>query len=63
MRLVEAGRHADVEAAARRILGARPTQPLALKALGFALIGQGRYDDACRSSVIRSSAIRMTRKR
>ncbi|MBK7673948.1 MAG: tetratricopeptide repeat protein [Candidatus Accumulibacter sp.] len=46
MRLVEAGRHADVEAAARRILGARPTQPLALKALGFALIGQGRYDEA-----------------
>jgi protein O-GlcNAc transferase len=35
-----------VEAAARRILGARPTQPLALKALGFALIGQGRYEDA-----------------
>lgn len=46
MRLVEAGRHVDVEAAARRILGARPTQSLALKALGFALIGQGRYEDA-----------------
>jgi tetratricopeptide (TPR) repeat protein len=35
-----------VEAAARRILGGRPSHPLALKALGFALIGQGRYDDA-----------------
>ena len=31
MRLVEAGRHVDVEAAARRVLGARPTQSLALK--------------------------------
>jgi predicted O-linked N-acetylglucosamine transferase (SPINDLY family) len=46
MRLVDARRYADVEAAARRILASRPTHPLALKALGFALIGQARYDDA-----------------
>lgn len=46
MRLVEASRYADVEAAARHILAVRQNQPLALKALGFALIGQGRYDDA-----------------
>ena len=46
MRLVDANRYADVEAAARRILAVRQNQPLALKALGFALIGQGRYDDA-----------------
>ncbi|HRF13454.1 MAG TPA: tetratricopeptide repeat protein, partial [Candidatus Accumulibacter phosphatis] len=46
MRLVDAVRFAESEAAAGRILGAHPTHPLALKALGFALIGQGRYDDA-----------------
>jgi tetratricopeptide (TPR) repeat protein len=46
MRLVDAARYPEVEAAARRILAARPNHPLALKALGFALIGQGRYDDA-----------------
>ncbi|MCP5248791.1 MAG: tetratricopeptide repeat protein [Candidatus Accumulibacter sp.] len=46
MRLVDASRHVDAEAAARRILAGRPKHPLALKALGFALIGQGRYDDA-----------------
>jgi len=46
MRLVDAGRHVEAEAVARRILGGRPTHSLALKALGFALIGQGRYDEA-----------------
>ncbi|MBK8114049.1 MAG: tetratricopeptide repeat protein [Candidatus Accumulibacter sp.] len=46
MRLVDALRYADVEAAARRILASRQTHPLALKALGFALIGQARYDEA-----------------
>ena len=46
MRLVDASRYAEVEAAARRILGGQPNQPLALKALGFALIGQGLYDAA-----------------
>ena len=46
MRLVEANRYAEVEGAARRILAVRQNQPLALKALGFAFIGQGRYDDA-----------------
>lgn len=46
MRLVDAARYAEVESAARRILAGRPKQPLALKALGFALIGQGRHDDA-----------------
>ncbi|MBI5901340.1 MAG: tetratricopeptide repeat protein [Rhodocyclales bacterium] len=46
MRLIEAMRFADVEALARRILGRRPNQPLALKALSFALIGLERYRDA-----------------
>jgi len=46
MRLVEDCRYAETEAAARRILGDRPAHSLALKALGFALIGQGRYDEA-----------------
>ena len=46
LRLVEASRYPEVEAAARRMLAAQPRHPLALKALGFALIGQGRYDDA-----------------
>ncbi|WP_291995365.1 tetratricopeptide repeat protein [Candidatus Accumulibacter sp. ACC003] len=46
MRLVDSGSYVDAEAAARRILGGRPTHSLALKAVGFALIGQGRYDEA-----------------
>lgn len=46
MRLVEAARYPEVEAAARRILDARPSHPLALKALGFALIGQGLFEAA-----------------
>lgn len=46
MRLVDADSYVDAEAAARRILGARPTHSLALKAVGFALVGQGRYDEA-----------------
>lgn len=46
MRLVDAARYPEVEAAARRLLSVRPAQPLALKALGFALIGQGRYEEA-----------------
>jgi tetratricopeptide (TPR) repeat protein len=46
LRLVEASRYPEVEAAARRMLASQPRHPLALKALGFALIGQGRYDDA-----------------
>ena len=46
LRLVDAAKYPEVEAAARRILAARPTQPLALKALGFALIGQGRHEEA-----------------
>lgn len=53
MKLVEAARHVDVEAAARRILRMRPAHALALKALGFALIGQERYDDAL--SVLKQS--------
>ncbi|MCM8595889.1 tetratricopeptide repeat protein [Accumulibacter sp.] len=57
MRLVEAERHVEVEAAARRIIGAHPAaHPLALKALGFALIGQGRFDDAL--PIVRMSAER-----
>lgn len=46
MRLVDASQYVESEAAARRILGSCSTHSLALKALGFALIGQGRYDDA-----------------
>jgi Flp pilus assembly protein TadD len=46
MRLVEAARYPEVEAAARRILDGRPSHPLALKALGFALIGQGLFEEA-----------------
>jgi len=46
MRLVEAKRFSDVETLARRILGRRPNQPLAIKALSFALIGLQRYEDA-----------------
>lgn len=45
MGLVEASRYADAEVAANRILRS-PTNQLALKALGFALIGQDRHDDA-----------------
>lgn len=46
MRLVEGLKYADVERLARRILASRPRHPLALKALGFSLIGLGRYEDA-----------------
>jgi protein O-GlcNAc transferase len=46
MRLVEAVRYPEVEAAARRLLDGRPSHPLALKALGFALIGQGLFEEA-----------------
>ncbi|MCX7149145.1 MAG: tetratricopeptide repeat protein [Rhodocyclales bacterium] len=46
MQLVVACRYAEVEHAARKILGQRPNQPLALKALSFALIGLGRFEDA-----------------
>ncbi len=46
MKLVDAARYADVETAARRILATRPAHALALKALGFALIGQARHDEA-----------------
>ncbi len=46
MRLVERRQFHDVELAARRILDSRPNQPLATKALTFALVGQGRYADA-----------------
>jgi cytochrome c-type biogenesis protein CcmH/NrfG len=63
MRLVDALRYADVEAAARRILESRPTHPLALKALGFALIGQARYDEACRLSAFPVERNPVTRNR
>jgi predicted O-linked N-acetylglucosamine transferase (SPINDLY family) len=46
MRLVETMRYADVESLARRILDKRPRQPLATKALSFALIGLERYQEA-----------------
>lgn len=46
MALVEARRYGDVEAAARRILSRRPQQPLATKALTFALLGMSRFEEA-----------------
>ena len=46
MRLVEAAKYPEVETTAHRILDARPSHPLALKALGFALIGQGLFEAA-----------------
>lgn len=46
MGLVEAKRHDEVEALARRILNQRPNHSLALKALSFALISTGRHEEA-----------------
>lgn len=46
MRLVDAEKHAEVETAARRILAKRPRHLLAMKALGFALIGLQRFEEA-----------------
>ena len=46
IRLVDGKRYADVEVAARRILARQQVHSLALKALGFALIGQGRHEEA-----------------
>lgn len=46
MRLVDSGKHGEVEATARRMLGKRPRHSLALKALGFALIGLQRFEEA-----------------
>lgn len=46
MRLVEAGRFAEIEPVARRILNKRPNQPLAMKALSFSLLGLGRPEEA-----------------
>lgn len=46
MRLVEARRFADVERAAREILARNDRNPLALKALSFALVGLRRFDEA-----------------
>lgn len=40
------GRFSEVETAARKYLARRPGHPLAMKALGFALIGLQRYRDA-----------------
>lgn len=46
MRLVEGARYPEVEIAARRILDKRSRHPLAMKALGFSLIGQKRFEEA-----------------
>ncbi|MBI5791200.1 MAG: tetratricopeptide repeat protein [Rhodocyclales bacterium] len=46
MRLVEAGRFAEIEPVARRILNKRPNQPLAMKALSFSLLGLARHGEA-----------------
>lgn len=46
MKLVEAHRFHDVEPLARRLLAKYPLHPLAMKALSFALVGLGRYEDA-----------------
>lgn len=45
MKLVEGERFADVEMAARAILRQRPGNALALKALGFSLVGQKRHEE------------------
>lgn len=46
MKLVEGKCHPEAEAAARRILGRRPNQPLAMKVLSFALVELRRFDEA-----------------
>jgi len=46
LRLVEANRYAEVEAAAQRILARRASHHLAMKALSFALIGLEKYEEA-----------------
>lgn len=46
MRLVESGRQDEVEVLARRLLQEQPRHSLALKALGFALIGLERFEEA-----------------
>lgn len=46
IRLVDAAKHAEIEAAARRMLDKHPRHSLAMKALGFALIGTFRYEEA-----------------
>lgn len=46
MRLVEAQRYPELEQAARKILARNGRHALALRALTFALVGQGRYEDA-----------------
>lgn len=46
MKLVEAGRFADTESLARRLLGKHKEHPLAMKALSVALLGLGRCEEA-----------------
>lgn len=46
LRLVEAEKYGEIETAARRLLAKRPGHSLAMKALGFALIGTSRYEEA-----------------
>lgn len=46
MVLVDSRRYSDVESLARNILGRKKDHPLALKALSFALLGTGRYEEA-----------------
>ncbi|MBK9350618.1 MAG: tetratricopeptide repeat protein [Sulfuritalea sp.] len=45
MRLVEERRYAELEHSARKILGRNGRHSLALRALTFALVGLGRYED------------------
>lgn len=45
-RLVNEARYAEIEIVARRILNRLASQPLAMKALSFALLGLSRYDEA-----------------
>ena len=45
MRLVEGRRYAELEHSARKVLGRNGRHSLALRALTFALVGLGRYED------------------
>jgi tetratricopeptide (TPR) repeat protein len=44
--LVRLGRHAEAAAAAKTVLGADPVQPVAVRALGEALVMQEKLDEA-----------------
>ncbi len=57
MKLVESKQFKDVESLARRLLAKNGSEPLAMKALSFALLGLERYDEAL---AVLASAIPVT---